>query len=358
MRRIVIDLRDRRPIWALPEALAAEFAASLPEGWEMVQVSSWADGSGDGAGGVSEEVLDAVRGAEVYIGYGIPEAVLEAGRDSLRWVHTGTAGVGSSLHDAMRRSGVLFTNSAGTHGPPIAESVVGMLLHFARGFDLAVRGQAEGRWVSRPFFQTDAPVRELSRMHVVVLGYGGIGREVGRWLTALGTRVTGVRRGGGPVRGGGGTEPEERADPGNASPVRIVHGAAGLDRVLGSADALVVSAPATPETRGIVSRERIRALPRGAVIVNVARGSLIDQGALVEALADGHLRGAGLDVFDPEPLPPGHPLWGLPNVLLTPHVSGVTHAFWDRELPLIRENFRRYLAGEAMVNPVDLDAGY
>lgn len=357
MADFVVDLKDRRPIWAIPPWAVEELRAALPDDWTLHVAESFADGTGDGAGGPPPEVLDALRGARVYVGYGIPPAVLEAGGDTLEWVHTGTAGVGGSLHDAMRSGRARFTNSAGTHGPPIAESVVAALLHFARGLDFAAAAQREARWDPSPFLAADTPVRELGVMTVGILGYGGIGREIGARLRALGSRVLGLRRTdevppAGPAAGRGAAPDPEGME--------ILHGRSGLERLLAESDALVLSAPDTPETRGILDRDRIRALPRGAVVVNVSRGSLVDEDALVEALRDGHLRGAALDVFAAEPLAEGHPFWGLPNVLVTPHVSAVSRRFWRREMDLVLENFRRLRSGPdtPLLNEVDPERGY
>jgi phosphoglycerate dehydrogenase-like enzyme len=356
VHRIVVDLNDRRPIWAIPPWAVEELRAALPDGWHLDVATTPADGSGDGGGGPHPQVLKAVRGARVYIGYGVPAGILEAGRESLEWVHTGTAGVGSSLHPAMRSSGVRFTNSAGTHAPPIAETVVGMLLHFYRGLDFAVDAQARGVWRPEPFLHADTPVRELAHDTVGILGYGGIGREVGRRVRSLGAQALGLKRRPPPVEGA--TAEGRRSPATDEHGVVLLHGDEGLDRLLAESDALVVCVPDTPATRGILSRERIRALRPGAVVVNVARGRIVDETALTEALEDGHLRGAGLDVFATEPLPADSPLWELPNVLLTPHVSGVSRGFWRREMDLIVENLNRFLAGMPMVNEVDLDAGY
>jgi phosphoglycerate dehydrogenase-like enzyme len=345
---MVVDLMDRRPVWAIPDWAVAELEAALPARWELWVAHTPADGSGDGAGGPHPRVLDAVRGARVYVGYGVPAAILEAGEGTLEWVHTGTAGVGGSLHEAMRRSPVIFTNSAGVHAPPMAETVVGMLLHFFRGLDFAVAAQARGSWEPEPFLAADTPVRELGSATVGILGYGGIGREVGRRLRAMGSRVLGLKRR--PLDGGQGAV--------DAHGVELLHGDAGLERLLAESEALVVSVPDTPATRGLVSREWIRALRRGAVLVNVARGRVVDEAALIEALEDGHLRGAGLDVFATEPLAPDSPLWALPNVLMTPHVSGVSRDFWRREMDLVLENLRRFVEGESLRNQVDRAAGY
>ncbi len=343
MTRIVLDLNDRRPVWRIPESAVKEIRESLPEGWKLARVGSTVDGTGDGAAGASPEVLDAVRGASAYVGLGIPAEVLRTGRGSLRWVHTAAAGVGSSLTQEMRESGVIFTNSAGIHGPPMAETIVGMLLYFFRGLDLAVEGMWEKRWKNEPFLRSDTPVRELSGATVGILGLGGIGGEVARRLEPLGVRILGWKR---QRRGGEGGDREVRT------------GSDGLTQVLGESDAVVVSLPETAATRGLMDRDALAALPEGAVLVNVSRGRLVDTEALVDALRSGRLRGAALDVTDPEPLPDGHPLWSLPNVLITPHVSAVSRRFWRRQSALIVENLQRLVAGEPLRNRVDLEAGY
>lgn len=345
MNRVVLDLEDRRPVWAMPGWAVDELAAALPEGWQLYVAKSPADGSGDGGTAPSAEVLRAVEGARIYIGFGIPEEVLRTGGASLEWVHSGAAGVGSSLYGAMLSSSVRFTNSAGVHGPPMAETVVGMVLYFVRGLDFAVGAQVRREWDDGPFLAADTPVRELSELTVGILGYGGIGREVGRRIAALGGTVLGLRR------SGSGTA----VDPHG---VRLLEGAEGLERLLAASEVLVISAPDTPKTRNLMSRDRIRSLPRGAVLVNVARGRIVDEEALVEALRDGHLRGAALDVFQTEPLPPEHPLWTLPNVLVTPHVSAVTTGFWRRQTDLIVGNLKRLLEGRPLRNEVNREEGY
>ena len=345
MNRVVVDLEDLRPIWAMPTWALDELRNALPEGWELRVARSAVDGAGDGASEPSSEVLGAVAGARVYIGFGIPAAILEAGEGTLEWVHSGAAGVRGSLHEAMLSSPVRFTNSAGVHGPPIAETVVGMLLHFARGLDFAVAATHRGEWDDAPFLAADTPVRELAAMTVGILGYGGIGREVARRVVDLGSRTLGLRR----------SPSHLEIDPLGVEPL---HGESGLERILAESDALVIALPETSETRNLLTSERIRALRKGAILVNVARGRIVDEDALVDALRDGHLRGAGLDVFQSEPLPPDHPLWTLRNVLITPHSSAVTRGFWRREMDLILENLRRFLEGVPLSNEVDRARGY
>ncbi|HKJ01696.1 MAG TPA: D-2-hydroxyacid dehydrogenase [Longimicrobiales bacterium] len=355
MPRAVLDLNDRRPIWTMPDWMPQRVREALPEGWDLHVVTEMSDGSGDGAGRVAPAVLAAVADAEIYMGYGIAAELLRAA-PRLAWVHSGAAGVGSSLTPEMLASPVLFTNSAGIHAEPMAETVLGMVLFFGRGFDLAMANKARGVWSTDPYYVAGAPLRELPDTTVGLVGFGGIGREIARRVAGLGARVIAVKRRPpedgeadlAPVRGGGGL--------GDA--IELVHGPGGLERVLVESDVVVLCAPETSETRGLLDASRLARLKDGALLVNVGRGKLVDEAALVAELASGRLRGAGLDVFAKEPLAPGHPLWAMPNVLITPHVSAVTRGFWRREADLITENIRRYLAGERLVNLVDKVAGY
>ena len=346
MATLVIDLMDRRPIWALPDRSRAAILAAVPAGWTVRFMETPADGSGDGVSRAPPELLEAVAGARVYMGYGIPPEVLTAA-PRLEWVHSGAAGVGSSLGPEMLERDVLFTNSAGIHAAPMSETVLAMMLHFARGLDVAVRAQRDGRWSAPEYWAADAPVTELAGSTVGIVGYGGIGRAVAARAGALGCRVVAARR-----RGGGGAEGEVDGA------VEVVAGPPGLDRVVAEADYLVLAVPETPLTRGLMTRERLFAMKPGSVLINVARGRLVDESALLDALDSGPLRGAGLDVFHTEPLPPGHPLHAHPRVLVTPHVSATTRRFWDRETALITDNIGRFARGEPLRNLVDKRAGY
>ncbi len=340
MATLVIDLMDRRPIWALPDRSRAAILAAAPADWSVRFMEIPADGSGDGVPRAPPELLEAVADARVYMGYGIPAEVLTSA-PGLEWVHSGAAGVGSSLGAEMLERDVLFTNSAGIHAAPISETVLAMMLHFSRGLDVAVRAQREGRWSAPEYWAADAPVTELGGATVGIVGHGGIGREVARKAAALGCRVLAVRR-----RGGAGGEVDGTAE--------IVD----LDRVVAEADHLVLAVPETPLTRGLLTRRRLFAMKPGSVLINVARGRLVDEAALLDALDSGPLRGAGLDVFHTEPLPPAHPFHAHPGVLVTPHVSATTRRFWDRQTDLIADNIGRFVRGERLRNLVDKAAGY
>ena len=340
-RRLVVDLSSQRPLWQPSEAFLAALTAAAGKAWRVDVVRTATSSDGDGSGGSPEAVATAA-GAEVYIGWGIPEAVLEAGRGTLRWVHTASAGVAASLTPALKASGVVFTNSAGVHADPIAEWVVAAVLHFFRGMDLAREAQGARHWAKDDFTATPCVARELAGSRVAVYGLGGIGRAVARRFTALGADVRAVRRR--PALGG---------LPGVATV-----GPGQADWVLEGAAALVIASPLTPGTRAAIGARQLGLLADGAVVVNVSRGPVLEEAALLAALESGKLRGAALDVFDKEPLPPDHRFWTHPRVLVHPHAAAVTSRFWEREQTLVLENWARYREGKELLNVVDPSAGY
>lgn len=338
-----MDLRSRTRAFRLPDDVAEQLIAATPVGWTTLVVGAETDSFGDGAQVPSAESMAAIADAEVYFGYGMPKPLFLAA-SRLRWTHTATAGVASLLFAEMLGSDVVITNSAGVYGPPIAEHVLAGVMFFLRAFDLAGVQQRLARWAPEPFATDEARVREVAECRVLVVGTGGIGREVARRFSALGACVTGVRRT--PARG----TPEgfHRV----VAPNR-------LDDELAAADVLVLAAPLTAETRTLLTAARIARLPDGAIVCNVSRGALLDEPALEAALRSGRLRGAVLDVFAQEPLPLESPLWQLPRVLLTPHVAGVSPGrFWERLTALFFDNWSRYRRGEPMRNLVDKQAGY
>ncbi|NNM05909.1 MAG: D-2-hydroxyacid dehydrogenase [Gemmatimonadetes bacterium] len=356
MPKIVLDLNDRRPAWAPPDWVSSEIRQVLPDHWDLQVMATEADGSGDGAPSLSPDLLEAVRSAEVYLGYGVPAALLRAAPE-LRWVHSGAAGVGSSLSEEMKSSPVLFTNSKGIHGPPMGDTALAMILHFSRGLDFGIANKTRRVWNTDPYYAGDHPLTELAQITVGVFGFGGIGREVAKRARALGSEVMAYDRDPSAFgeKGRVTLGPDlDLEDPG----LRLLHGEPGFRRLLSQADFLVLTAPETPETKGIINAEAMALMKPSAVLINISRGSLVVEPDLVEALKNGRLRGAGLDVFQKEPLPQEHPFWDLPNVLMTPHVSAVTRGFWRRQTDLIVENLRRYLAGDTLLNLVDREAGF
>jgi phosphoglycerate dehydrogenase-like enzyme len=340
-RRLVVDLVSPRAAWRIPPATVQTIRAALGSGWEVVQVQAPAASDGDGGSG-SPEAVAAARSAEIYVGYGVPPGVIAAGRGTLRWVHTATAGVWMSL-PSVAGTGIVLTNSAAVHAEPIADWTIAALGYFARGLDRMRAFQAAEHWASPELTAVPVSVREFAELRLGVFGLGGIGGAIARRGLALGMSVAGVRRR--PARGG-------------PAGVRWVGGLDALPRLASESDCFVIAAPHTDQTRGAVSREVLERLPPEAIVVNVSRGELSDETALLDLLDASRLRGAALDVFTVEPLPPGHPFWRHPRVLVSPHVAAVTARFWDRETGLIVDNITRYLAGSPLANTVDPEAGY
>jgi phosphoglycerate dehydrogenase-like enzyme len=289
----------------------------------------------------SEDQLAAEIGeAEVYFGFHFPEPLFgEAKR--LRWIHSASAGIEANLFPALVASRVILTNSTGLHEVCIPEHVLALVFAFARNLPAAFRLKQEHRW-DRIEPLRRGGIRELAGSNLAVLGAGSIGRALARKSAALGMRVRAMRRNAGnPVPG-----------------AEQVVGPERLQELLGWAHFVVLAVPLTAETRHLIGAKELRAMRKDAFLINVARGEVVDQDALVEALRAKELAGAGLDVATPEPLPPEHPLWELPNVILTPHVSGYRPGYLEAVLALFADNLGRFVASAPLRNVVDKRLGY
>ncbi len=342
-RRLVVDLAAKSRNWALPAEHARRLIAEAPEGWAIDLVSAPTSSDGDGAQQGSDEALALMPEAEIYFGFGITRDLFAAA-PKLRWVHSAAAGVGNAVGSGIAGSSVALTNSAGIHGAPIAEFVVAGILHFLRGLDVAIAQQRRGEWSKAFFVADDSPLRELADCRVLIVGTGGLGGETARRLSALGAECIGIRR-----------RPELGVPEGFAR----VAGQDALERELADVDALVLAAPLTAATAELMTRQRLALLPANAIVVNVARGALLDEEAAADMLEAGRLRGVVLDVFRTEPLAATSRLWQLERALVVPHVSPVSPGrFWPRQLDLFLDNWRRYLRGAPLRNLVDTQAGY
>ncbi len=260
----------------------------------------------------------------------------------LRWVHSSAVAVGTLCLHALAARGVSVSNTRGVQDGPIAEHVFATLLALTHRLPFALDRQRARIWAQNEFAGAGLP-RPLARLRLGVVGLGSIGSEVARLGAAFGMDVIGLRR-----------RPERGAPPG----VREVWGPDRLDDLLGVADALVLATPLTGETEALLDGRRIARMKRGAWLVNVARGQLVDAGALVAALESGALAGAAVDVFTHEPLPAESPLWHAPNLLITPHTSGFRHDHWRDAVDVFIANLGRWDRGEALLWLVDPLRGY
>lgn len=277
--------------------------------------------------------------ADILLLGSVPAPVLDhiVGRSpGLRWIHSASAGVDRIATPAVRERGLTVTNARGVFSRPIAEYVVMMSLAISRRLPQLLELQRERTW---------QPLRgrELSELTVGIVGYGSIGEEVARLLAPFGCRVLATRR-----------HPER----GSAHESVELMGLDRLDELLGAADIVVVAAPLTDVTAGLIGAEQLTRMREDAWLINIARGRLIDELALRRALEAGWIGGAVLDVFSEEPLPADSPLYGTPNLVITPHTSWASDRVIERTVDLFVDNLRRDAAGEPLRNVVDLDAGY
>lgn len=262
------------------------------------------------------------------------ERILERAT-GLRWMHTASAGIENLLSDVIKERGITFTNSAGVHAIPIAEWVLHALLMIAKRGPRMLAAQQAQRW------ERDVDFDELGGKTLTILGAGGIGQEIAKRAAGFGMRIWGTNRSGRAVEGF----------------ERIVSGDEWRD-LLPTTDFLAIATPLTPATKHLVGARELAALPDHAWLINIARGAIVDEPALITALQDGTIAGAALDTFEQEPLPAESPLWTLPNVLISPHNSGSSPRSTGRVVDLFIENLQRFVKDEPLRNEVDLEAGY
>jgi len=289
-----------------------------------------------------EEAEGLVEQADVIYGTKLSGAAAARAR-RLKWVHAPAAGVDRLLSPELVASPVVVTCSRGLHAHSLSEHAFALMLALARRLHDFEEDRRHRRWQRREG-------RVLAGSTLLVVGLGAVGTEVARKGAAFGMRVLAIRRS--PVRAAPG-EPD-------ASPAGVeeVAGPDSLRRMLGQADWVVLCVPLTAETRGMIGRRELEAMKPTAFLINVARGQVVDEPALVEALKTGRIAGAGLDVFATEPLPPESELWDLPNVVITPHMGGSMEDYEGHALRIFLDNLRRFLAGQPLLNVVDKQRGY
>jgi phosphoglycerate dehydrogenase-like enzyme len=292
------------------------------------------------ANSAAELAGDAKEATVIYQWSGSKELLQQAfaACPNVKWIHSRSAGLEQTLFPELRDCDVMLTNGSGVFSPALGEFVLGAILYFAKDFRRLVRNQMAGRWE-----QFDVHTAEGKTVGIV--GYGDIGRAVAARVKAIGMKVVALKR-----------HPEKSANAGS-----LVEETFGPDRrveMISRSDYVVVTAPLTPETRGMIGEAEVAAMKPEAVVINVGRGAVIDEKTLIRALSEGKIKGAALDVFEDEPLPAGHALYGMENVLLSPHSADHTMDWLDNAMEFFAEQCERYLDGKPLLNLVDKKLGY
>jgi len=326
--KVVLYFRIKEVRWTVGDDELRAVQARYPQ-VEFVRVTEESD------------LPDALADADAFFGFHFPPELFGGAR-RLRWIHSAAAGVEANLFPAMVASDVVLTNASGLHAVNIPEHALGMLCALARNLHVAQRLKAERRWDRFAAISAGGGFRQLAGSHLAVLGAGAIGLGLVRLGRGLGMRVRVMRR-----------RPERPIEGTDA-----VVGPGDLHELLGWADFVVVATPLTPDTHHLIDTRALAAMKSSAYLVNVGRGEIIDDAALIDALRNVAIAGAGLDVFVEEPLPSDHPYWTLDTVILTPHVSGYLPDFFARAFEIFLGNLDRFLAGQPLANVVDKRLGY
>lgn len=280
------------------------------------------------------DVPQVIGDADAYFGGMTPE-ILNAGK-KLRWVQATSAGLDGYYFPELRASELTVTNIRGIYSDVIADHVFALVMAFARGLHHYIRRQSQGKW------EKGAPVIHLAGTTLGVVGLGGIGLAVAERGPAVGMRVIGM----------------DPAPKGKPDFIARIYSPDELAEMVAVSDFVVICVPHTAETEGLFDAAMFGAMKDTGILINIGRGKVVKLQALTEALQCGQIGGAGLDVYEEEPLPAGHALWSIENAILTPHVAGISPEIDKRRKALIVENVRRFCAGEPLLNVVDNQKGY
>jgi phosphoglycerate dehydrogenase-like enzyme len=324
--KILLCVQFHFSFWRIPPELPAAIRARWPES-RVVHLDSY-------------DVLPGeLPDTDIFIGFNLLPAQLAVAR-KLKWIHITSAGVSQLMRPDVRATGITITNSRGIHAIPMAEHTMGLLLMLARRIPETMRFQSESRWAQQEILE--AHPAELRGATLLIVGFGGIGTELARLARAFGMRILAVTRTG-------------RAD---SSLADETFSSAELSRALPQADYVVLCAPDTPDTQHMIGAAQLASMKRSASLLNIARGSLVDEAVLINALENGTIAAAALDVAQKEPLPPESPLWKTKNLLITPHTSSVSERLWPRQIELTLEDLECWFSGKELLNLVDFTRGY
>jgi len=291
-------------------------------------------------------------GCDVLLTFRVPNDI--ANRASVRWIQLLSAGADHVLGGPLKGSKIPITTASGIHATPIAEYTMASMLAYAHRIHLAIRAQVRHEWMRSGAFM--AGVDDIRGLTLGIIGYGSIGRETARLAAAFGMKVLALKRNP-SERVDAGWCPAGLGDPDGKIPARFF-GPEDRVAILRESDYVSVTLPLTDHTRKFIGEREFAAMKPGAYLVNIGRGEVIDEPAMAAALSAKKIGGAGLDVFEHEPLEASSPLWDLENVILTPHISGANRGYMDKACELFAENLKRFAANRPLLNLVDPNLGY
>ena len=331
--------------------------APVERSWLQQLQSQWPDLQFEQRSARTKEVIsdDLWQEVEVlYTSFATPLPTPEQVR-RLRWVQLYSAGVDYIVNHPLFHTRVIFTTTSGIHAIPIAEYVFTMLLGWSHRLPTLLDLQKKAEWPPDSVRYTRLMPEELRGKTIGIVGYGSIGRQVARLAHTFGMRILAMARG--SSHQDRGYQIADVGDPEGTLPERYF-APEQLHSMLAECDVVVIAVPLTPATHGMFNKAAFKAMKSTAFLVNIARGEVCNESDLIRALEEKQIAGAALDVFEHEPLPSDSPLWHLSNVLLSPHISGLTPKYDERAAALFAENLRRYLTGEPLLNVVDKAQGY
>ena len=326
--KILISLYNRFDAWRIPDGQVRNIRSQFPD----TSVVSLGEG---------ESKIDNITDADVFFGWTLSAEELERAR-SLKWFHSAAAGVGGALASGLADTDIIVTNSSSIHAETVADHALSLIACFSRLIHLSIRGQVEHAYNRDVIWDRFREIKDLGRSTIGIIGLGRIGTALAQKAKLLGMTVLALR-----------SRVAEKPEF-----VDQLWDMDGLGELLSRSDFVVLALPLTERTHHIIGESELAKMKADTVLVNVGRGRLIDEKALCRALKAGRIGGAALDVFEREPLHPDNPLYEFDNVIITPHVAGLTPHFWNKATSLFVENLCRFLDDRDMINVVDKKRGY
>jgi len=326
--KLVIALHHRFQPWISPGWFSERLRQDFPE-LNVVQLPDY------------ERLTDEIADADIAIAWSIRGDQLRAAK-KLRWIHSTAAAVHGLMSPELQASDIIVTNARAVHGPTVAEHAMALVFAMAKRLPEAAKFQAQRHWAQQEICIEPPRPRDLRDSTLVIVGFGAIGTYLAKLARPVGMRIIAVRQ-----------RPEKGSDL-----AEIIYGFDDLNLAFEQGDFIVLAAPVTPRTHHLINAERLTHLKPTAYLINVGRGVLIDEEALIHALHAKQFAGAALDVTSEEPLPPNSPLWPMDNVFITPHTAGYAEQMWGRHYANYSENLRLFLAGKPLLWSVDKYAGY